>query len=125
MPTNSLYIYWCPRCQVQSQRAVHLCESGPPLLPQLDEETVCERIDVISTEHANKIAERLEAVEDDLERTRGSMRAATEEAAGYRRALMQVRELDEDDFQSAWHYQQAVRMYANSALLEPKSVPKE
>lgn len=40
------FVYWCPRCNVQSQRPVHYCERGPSLIPQLDVETVCERIEV-------------------------------------------------------------------------------
>lgn len=42
----AFFVYWCPRCNVQSQRPFHLCSRGPALIPQLDEETECERIEV-------------------------------------------------------------------------------
>lgn len=45
-----LLVHWCPRCKVQSQRAWHFCEKGPPLFPQLDEETRCEDIEVVPAE---------------------------------------------------------------------------
>ena len=44
---GTLYVYWCPRCNVQSERPWHLCKKGPALIPQLDEETHCERIEVV------------------------------------------------------------------------------
>ena len=43
----ALYIYWCPRCEVQSEKPWHLCKRGPSLIPQLDEETTCERVEVV------------------------------------------------------------------------------
>jgi hypothetical protein len=36
---KGLFIYWCPRCKVQTERPWHLCERGPALIPQLDVET--------------------------------------------------------------------------------------
>jgi len=44
---EALYVYWCPRCNVQSERPWHFCKKGPALIPQLDEETHCERIEVV------------------------------------------------------------------------------
>lgn len=40
-------VYWCPRCEVQCERAWHLCQKGPPLIPQLDEETQCVRTTLV------------------------------------------------------------------------------
>lgn len=34
-------VYWCPRCEAQSSKLFHFCKKGPPLIPQLDEETQC------------------------------------------------------------------------------------
>jgi hypothetical protein len=34
-------VYWCPRCDVQSERMHHFCERGPAMFPQLDEYTTC------------------------------------------------------------------------------------
>ena len=45
--TTRLFVYWCPRCEVQAERPWHLCKRGPGLIPQLDEETTCERIEVV------------------------------------------------------------------------------
>ena len=44
LPT--FYVYWCPRCNVQTERSWHLCRRGPALIPQLDEETECVRLEV-------------------------------------------------------------------------------
>lgn len=46
-------VYWCPRCKVQSSKAWHFCQKGPPLIPQLDEETECIRAVLIYEESTN------------------------------------------------------------------------
>jgi hypothetical protein len=43
---RDLIVWWCPRCERQSERIYHLCEKGPPL----DVETRCERIKVVPAE---------------------------------------------------------------------------
>jgi len=39
-------VYWCPRCDVQSDGLHHFCERGPAMFPQLDEYTKCHVIHV-------------------------------------------------------------------------------
>jgi len=39
-------VYWCLRCDVQSDGLHHFCERGPALFPQLDEYTKCHVIHV-------------------------------------------------------------------------------
>jgi hypothetical protein len=47
---RDLIVWWCPRCERQSERMYHFCEKGPPLFPQLDVETRCEEIKVVPAE---------------------------------------------------------------------------
>jgi hypothetical protein len=42
-----LFIYWCPRCNVQSESKFHLCRPGAPLFPQTADETSCQRYRVV------------------------------------------------------------------------------
>lgn len=34
--TDKLYIYWCPKCEIQTERGWHLYRRGAPLIPQTD-----------------------------------------------------------------------------------------
>ncbi len=45
--TDRLYIYWCPKCQIQTGRSFHIARRGDPLIPQNDEEHSCERVEVL------------------------------------------------------------------------------
>ena len=47
--SRALTVYWCPRCEVQSERPWHLCKASAPLFPQTAEGTQCERIEVVRT----------------------------------------------------------------------------
>jgi hypothetical protein len=61
-------IYWCPRCNVQSERRWHFCEKGPPLIPQMDVETECDVIvvEVDAATPADQLAERVRVLEAGL-----------------------------------------------------------
>ena len=56
-----LYVYWCPRCEVQTDRGWHICRKGPPLIPQMDEETTCERIAAVPKAELEQAERRIEA----------------------------------------------------------------
>lgn len=71
MAETKLYVYWCPRCEVQTERPWHLCRRGPALIPQMDEETQCERIEVVpaaasAARAADDVRERLRVVAEQV-----------------------------------------------------------
>lgn len=52
--------FWCPHCEVWSQRTYHFCEKGPSLIPQMDKETRCEQVEVVP---ASELAEARKLIE--------------------------------------------------------------
>lgn len=40
----ALHIYWCPKCQMQTERAWHIASRPNPLIPQNDVEHSCIRV---------------------------------------------------------------------------------
>lgn len=72
---SDLFIYWCPRCDVQSQRMEHLCEKGSPLFPQTDERTICKTIPVVREERYQALGD---AIRDMLDFATGWCAPKTE-----------------------------------------------
>lgn len=44
---RALYVYWCPICEIQTERPWHIYRRGDPLIPQNDGEHYCERVEVV------------------------------------------------------------------------------
>ncbi len=70
MTASSLYVYWCPICEIQTDRGWHIFRRGNPLIPQTDGEHTCERIKVVreadlaaSRRENATLREALEAIE--------------------------------------------------------------
>lgn len=94
MPSDRrITVWWCPRCDMQSERMYHFCERGPALIPQKDVETACDQLTVVAVDallsdeaidRALRASIRLDRLGDTMEveiavqdpRNRDSMRRA-------------------------------------------------
>jgi hypothetical protein len=58
---RTLYVYWCPVCECQTERPWHSLRDGG-LIPQNDTEHRCERIEVVPREQLDAARQALERI---------------------------------------------------------------
>lgn len=58
-----MYVYWCPVCKIQTERSWHIFKKGPPLIPQLDEDHDCVRIEVVPAAERDDLRDLLASIQ--------------------------------------------------------------